>query len=152
MVAAPRVMTGGALPYFSSAVSLQRGRGWGGVLRSLFRGITPIFKKPIVKRGLKSLGKRAATALVEAGQSALKNEQSFGPALKKAGKHEAEKLLKAIKQSAHLQPDKKRRKSNSPISSVSVSRKPTLVVKRKKKRPSTNTASTAIHGRDIFSS
>ena len=143
-------MTGAALPYFSSPISLQRGRGWGGVLRSLFRGITPIFKKPIVKRGLKSLGKRAATALVEAGQTALKNEESFGPALKKAGKIEAEKLLKAIKQSTHLQPseNRKRRKSNYSPMTVSVNRKPTLVVRRKKKKR--NTADN--NGRDIFSS
>ena len=84
-----RKQSGGRnLAHFRSTVAYQRGRGLGGLLRSLFRTITPIFKKPIVKQGLKSLGKSAATAMLEAGQKALDEEdvRAFGPALRDATK------------------------------------------------------------------
>lgn len=83
------------LPYFSSSVSYQRGRGFGSVIRSIFRGIVPLIRKPIVKQGFKTLGKAAATALLEAGQQAIdEKDMTFGSALKSASKTQAQALLK----------------------------------------------------------
>jgi hypothetical protein len=77
---------GDLLPHFSSPVSYQRGRGFGSLLRGLFRAVRPIFKKPFVRQGLKSLGKAATSAAIEAAQTAMDADdvKMFGPALKKA--------------------------------------------------------------------
>jgi hypothetical protein len=87
------------MPHFSSPIAYQKGRGFGSVLRSIFRGVLPLMRKPIVRKGLKTLGKAAATALVEAGQRALQDEDpvgSFGVALKETSrKHAADLLNKA---------------------------------------------------------
>lgn len=91
-----RQQHGGALlPHFRSAVSYQRGRGLGGLLRGIFRRVTPLLKKPIVRKGLKTLGKAAATAMLEAGQQALQDEgPSFTSALKTASQRQAQGLIR----------------------------------------------------------
>ena len=94
-------LIGGAalLPYFSSPVAYQRGRGLGSLVRSLFRPVRTLFKKPIVRKGLKKLGTAAAQALVDAGQQALQEEDiTFGSALKQTSKEQAKNLLKQVKQ------------------------------------------------------
>lgn len=86
------------MSYFSSPVSYQRGRGLDGLIRGVFRLIKPLFKKPLVKKGLKALGKAATAAALEAGQKALqaKDIHAFAPALKESGKQQAKDLLKRI--------------------------------------------------------
>lgn len=88
--------TGAAeLPYFSSSVNYQRGRGFGNLLRGIFRAIKPIFKKKIVRKGLKKLGRAAAQAGIEASQKALEedNVRAFAPALKAASAKQIKKIL-----------------------------------------------------------
>ena len=129
------------LPYFSSPVAYQRGRGLGSLIRSLFRPVKTLFKKPIVRKGLKKLGTAAAQALVDAGQQALQQEDvSFRSALKNTSKEQAKDLLKQVKQGmtgqgpAMIHPflqglsssTGRRRKRKQ-----SVSRKPTLVKNRR---------------------
>ena len=88
-----------SLPYFSSPVAYQRGRGLGSLVRALFRPVKTLFKKPIVRKGLKKLGTAAAHALVEAGKEALTQEDvTFGNALKKSSKQQAQDLLKQVQQ------------------------------------------------------
>jgi hypothetical protein len=89
---------GSLLPHFRSTVSYQRGRGLGGLIRGLFRRVTPLLKKPIVRKGLKTLGKAAATAVLEAGQEALRGEQSFGSALKTSSQKQAQGLIRKARQ------------------------------------------------------
>ena len=87
-----------ALPFYASPVSYQRGSGLGGLLRGLFRSVRPLLQKPIVKRGLKALGKAATAAVLEAGQHAVAqdNIRAFGPALKEAGKRQARQLVRTM--------------------------------------------------------
>ena len=143
-------LVGGRLPYFSSPVSYQRGRGLGGLLRGLFRGIRPLLKKPIVKRGLKTLGKHAAKAVLDAGQQALEgNETAFAPALKRTGKTQLQAIIRDMKPA--VSPNKRRRKKVfAPPAIVSVSRKPTLVVRRAPPSRSTSVRRKR-RKRDIFS-
>lgn len=103
---------GASLPHFQSPISYQRGHGLGGLLRSLFRSVVPLFKKPIVRQGLKSLGKAAATAVLEAGQKALSqdNEGSFGSALKASSQRQARELIRQAQGSMAGQGPVKRRK------------------------------------------
>ena len=94
-----RQQGGAHLPYFSSPVAYQRGRGLGSLVRSIFRPIKTLFKKPVVRKGLKKLGTAAAQALVDAGQQALQEEDvSFKSALKQTSKEQAKDLLKQVKQ------------------------------------------------------
>ena len=95
-----RQQHGGALlPHFRSTISYQRGRGLGGLIRGLFRRVTPIFKKPIVRKGLKTLGKAAATAMLEAGQQALQDDgPSFTSALKSSSRKQAQHLIRQARQ------------------------------------------------------
>ena len=87
------------LPYFSSPVAYQRGRGIGSLVRSLFRPVSMLFKKPGVRKGFQKLGKAAAHALVSAGQQALQDDDvSFKSALKKSSKEQAKQLLQQVKQ------------------------------------------------------
>jgi hypothetical protein len=87
-----------ALPFYSSPVSYQRGSGLGGLLRGLFRSVRPLLQRPIVKRGLKALGKAATAAVLEAGQHAMAqdNIHAFGPALKEAGRRQARQLIRTM--------------------------------------------------------
>ena len=114
---------GDLLPHFRSSVSYQRGRGFGGLIRQIIRRVTPLFRKPIVRKGLKSIGKAAATAVLEAGQRSLQEDgPTFGPALKASSKKQAQALIqKAMRNqqgsgrkrkkgiSRHQPPTKKRR-------------------------------------------
>ena len=89
-------MHGGTpIPYFSSPVSYQRGRGLGNLLRSLFRVARPIFKNQTVRRSVQSMGKHAARAALEAAQVALdKNDpKAFGPALKESSRQRMKTFL-----------------------------------------------------------
>ena len=89
MVMVTPIMHGGALlPHFRSPVSYQRGRGLGGLLRGIVRAVVPLFKKPIVRRGLKNLGKAAAASAWEATQRVAQEEnpKAFVPAFKAAAK------------------------------------------------------------------
>lgn len=82
------------MAYHQSPISFQRGRGFGGILRSIFRGVIPFFQKPAVKTGIKSLGKAAASALFDAGHRALNEpDVSFSDALKSSSKLQAQSLL-----------------------------------------------------------
>lgn len=87
-----------ALPFYASPVSYQRGSGLGGLLRGLFRSVRPLLQRPIVKRGLKALGKAATAAVLEAGQHAMTqdNIHAFGPALKEAGRRQARQLVRSM--------------------------------------------------------
>ena len=89
-------MTGaGSIPYFHSSVGFQRGRGLGSMLSSLVRRVVPLFKKPIVQKGLKTLGTTAASALLEAGQKALSDDPiTFKQALAESSKTGAQQLIK----------------------------------------------------------
>jgi hypothetical protein len=95
----------GSLPHFSSPVSYQRGRGLGSLLRGLFRAVRPIFKKPIIRQGLKKLGKAATAAAIEASQQVLDKDdvKAFGPALKNALKQQAKNALKKQEANSFLQ-------------------------------------------------
>jgi len=86
------------LPHFKSAVSYQRGRGFGGLLRGIFRAVTPLLRQPIVKKTLQKIGKAAAFATLDASQKALKEKdiKAFGPALRTAGKSRAKELLSEV--------------------------------------------------------
>jgi hypothetical protein len=120
----------GGLPYFSSPVSYQRGRGLGSLLRGLFRAVRPIFKKPMVRQGLKSLGKAATSAAIEAAQKAMDSDdiKAFGPAFKEASKRNVKTLIR------------QKMSGKGPTKRKAVSRKPKLT---KRGRVTT--------GRDIFS-
>jgi hypothetical protein len=133
MVMAPSRST---LPFYSSPVSYQRGRGLGGLIRGLYRSVRPLLQKPIVKRGLKALGKAATTAVLEAGHQAMaqRNIHAFGPALKAAGKRQARQLLTSMTGGG----SKKRRKPGSNLS------RPRTRVKRRRVAPT--------RSRDIFHS
>lgn len=95
LAALMRQQSGGAmLPHFSSSVGYQRGRGLGGLIGSLIRRVIPLFSKPIVKKGLTSMGKAAATALLEAGQKSLSDQStSFKQALGQSSRQQAKKLM-----------------------------------------------------------
>lgn len=85
---------GNSLPYFYSPVNYQRGRGFGSILRSLFRAVQPIFKKPIVRRGLKALGKAAGNVALDTAHTALLSESpNLSQSLKRSVKREAQKLI-----------------------------------------------------------
>ena len=71
------------LPYFTSPVAYQRGRGLGSLVRSLFRPVKSLFKKPIIRKGLTKLGTAAAHALVDAGK-----EETAIPLGRGLGNHE----------------------------------------------------------------
>ena len=86
-------MTGGMLPHFRSSVAFQRGRGIGGLLGSLVRRVIPFFSTPIVKKGIKHIGKAATTALLEAGQKALAEQEPFRKALKRSSGVQAQRLM-----------------------------------------------------------
>ena len=86
-------MTGGMLPHFRSSVGVQRGRGIGGFFGSLVRRVIPLFSRPIVKKGLKTVGKAAATALLEAGQKAIAEQEPFHKALKSSSRAQAQQLM-----------------------------------------------------------
>lgn len=118
LAAALRQQRGGALlPHFRSAVSYQRGRGLGGLLRGLFRRVTPILKKPIIRKGLKTLGKAAATAMLEAGQQALQDEgPSFTSALKASSQRQAQQLIREARRNMTGQGLKRPRKRKAPVS------------------------------------
>ena len=93
-------MTGsGTLPHFRSSVGFQRGQGLGSMLSSLVRRVVPLFKKPIVQKGLKTIGTTAASALLEAGQKALSNDPiTFKQALAQSSKTGAQHLIKEAHQ------------------------------------------------------
>ena len=80
-----------ALPHFTSPVSYQRGRGFGSLLRGIIRKVQPILRKPIVKQGIKSLGK----ATLEAAQKALESENigQFGPSFRRAAEKNVKELF-----------------------------------------------------------
>lgn len=86
-------MTGGMLPHFRSTIAFQRGRGIGNLLGSLVQRVIPLFSKPIVKKGIKHIGKAATTALLEAGQKALAEQEPFGKALKESSRAQAQRLM-----------------------------------------------------------
>lgn len=96
----PKHIMGGGMAYFSSPVAIQRGRGLGGLLASVARSIIPIFKKPLVQKGLKRLGKHALTIGTEAlGNTLVDNKEniSFRDELKRSAKQQAQALIKEIR-------------------------------------------------------
>jgi hypothetical protein len=132
------------LPFYSSPVSYQRGRGLGGLIRGLYRTVRPLLQKPIVKRGLKALGKAATAAVLEAGHQAMaqRNIRSFGPALKEAGKRQARQLLRTMTGGS-----KRKRKPGS-----TVSRSRTSVKRRRAAPTRSRNVKTKPVSRDIFHS
>lgn len=114
--------TGGMLPHFQSSVAYQRGRGLGGLIGSLVRRVIPFFSKPIVKKGLRNIGKTAATALLDAGQKALaaENPTPFKKALAQTSRAETQKLIKSVlKRKAPVKktvPIKRRRTTRGKVS------------------------------------
>lgn len=137
------------LPYFSSPVAYQRGRGFGSVLRSIFRGIIPLMRKPIVRQGLKRLGQATTTALIEAGQRALDDSNvTFGSALKNASKSQAQALLnEARSQLVGQGKQRSRRKKKRLTSTKRVSKKQSSVSRKTKVKKVGRVRSRA---RDIF--
>ena len=115
---------GAGLAYFSSPIAYQRGRGLGSLVRSLFRPVKTLFKKPIVRKGLSKLGQAATHALLEAGQQALEHEDvNFKTALKDSSKKHAKTLLQDVKKTMTGQGKRRR--------TTAVSRKRTPVKKRR---------------------
>jgi hypothetical protein len=106
------------LPFYASPVSYQRGRGLGGVLRGIVRSVRPLLQKPMVKRGLKALGRAATAAVLEAGHQAMtqRNLHAFGPALKEAGKRQARQLLLNAPRTMMGAGSKRKRKPPSRVS------------------------------------
>jgi len=97
-------MMGGMLPHFRSSVAFQRGRGLGGMLGSLVRRVIPLFSKPIVKKGIKHIGKAATTALLEAGQKALAEQEPIKKALKKSSSIQAQRLMSQAQSALNTPP------------------------------------------------
>lgn len=149
---------GALLPHFSSPVAYQKGRGFGSLLRNLFRGVVPLFRKPIVKRGLRTVGKAAATALLEAGQRALQTEDpvSFGSALGESSRKHAQNLLTQARSQlggkkrviAIAKHSVSRRSSTAPSRRVQLRAASTLKPQKKQKKQ----PSKIKRARDIFSS
>lgn len=120
---------GSLMPYYSSNVMFQRGRGLGSLLRKLYRPIRRLLQKPIVKKGISTLARAGATALVDAGKASLENEDvKFTQALKDASQQQAQAILKqvqgAVRGSGRRYPLKKRQRS--------VSHSKTVVRKRRR--------------------
>lgn len=133
----------GGLAHFSSPVTYQRGRGFGSVLRSIFRGVVPFMKKPAVKQGLKHFGKAALTAVLDAGQRALDEEgTSFGSALRSSSKTQAQTLMRQAR--GNLIGEGRHSKTQ-------VKRELVRKTKRKISRKSNGTTTRRIRSRDIFS-
>ena len=122
-----RQQSGGALlPHFRSSVSYQRGRGLGGLIRGIIRRVAPLLRKPIVRKGLKSIGKAAATAVLEAGQKSLRED---GPRFGSALKASSQKQVKALIQKAlHKQQGGGRKRKKKTVSNKQ------LVAKRRRVR------------------
>ena len=90
---------GGGMPYYTSPVVYQRGRGLGGVLVKLFRQVVPFLKRnPKLTGRLKRIGRGVASAGLSAAQSTLQkeNSQTFKKALKESMKEEAKKLMHEV--------------------------------------------------------
>ena len=124
------------LPYFRSSIAYQRGRGFGSVIRRLFRPVSRLFKKPIVRKGLSSLARAGATALVDAGKSSLDNSDvKFREALTKESQKQAEKILAQMRQSLGNRNTVAKQSGGSARRGgrkrKSVSRKPTAVKRRR---------------------
>lgn len=145
MVSSVNYQAGGQLPYFSSPISFQRGRGFGSILRNLFRSVVPFFNKPVVKQGIRTLGRAAATSFLDAGQRALNEEgTSFSDALKTASRGQAQILMN--KAHSKLTGQGRRRRKI-------ITRKKKTVPKRKAKvsRKKVTSKSRRVRSRDIFS-
>lgn len=89
---------GQGLPVYMSRHAYMRGHGLGNILAKLFRGVMPFINKPIVKQGLKKVGKSVLRAGVNAASEALEGDKNFGDALKEASKKEARQLLTQVKE------------------------------------------------------
>lgn len=107
-----QLIGGGSMAYFRSPVSVQRGRGLGGFLASVARSIVPIFRKPIIQKGLKSLGQHAILAGTDAVGKALargsmeeKEPQSFRDEMRRSARQHAQALVKEIRAATMRQPD-----------------------------------------------
>lgn len=109
--------TGRGLPHFSSALAFQRGNGLGGVLGRLFRSIIPIFKKQIVRKTLKRIGKVALKSGLSATRVKLENpESSLGTNLK-------QQLKSNLKDAISRSPIKQKRKRKVSFPARSKSRR-----------------------------
>lgn len=103
---------GNGLPYYKG-VSLQRGSGLGGIFRSMFRMVLPLFKS-----GAKAVGKQALRTGVD-----IANDYIQGKDLKNASKQrmkEATKILTdkaADKVKNMVGGHKRKRKSKKSVSS-----------------------------------
>lgn len=100
------------MAYFRSPVSVQRGRGLGGFLASVARSIVPIFRKPIIQKGLKRLGQHAILAGTDAVGKALargnteeKEPQSFRDEMRRSARQHAQALVQEIRTAAMRPPD-----------------------------------------------
>lgn len=88
-------MSGGNMAHFSSPILYQHGRGLGGVLSGIFKSVIPFFKKSIVRKGLKRIGKSAAMAGLEALNTSMSdapNRPTFKDALKQSVKGQTRTL------------------------------------------------------------
>lgn len=147
MVSSVNYQAGGQLPYFSSPISYQRGRGFGSILRNLFRSVVPFFNKPVVKEGIRTLGRAAATSFLDAGQRALNEEgTSFSDALKTASRDQAQILMKKAHSKLTGQGRRGRKRKI-------ITRKKKTVPRRKAKvsRKRVTPESRRVRSRDIFS-
>ena len=104
--------------YYSSPITYQRGAGLGNILSRVFRSIVPIFKKPIVQKGLKRVGSAAINTSLKGLQNHLEKGESLKTSLKRQAIREGEKLLKSVSQpqtkpkaSRNVQLNKRRRRS-----------------------------------------
>ena len=105
---------GDLLPHFRSSVSYQRGRGLGGLIRGIIRRVAPLFRKPIVRKGLKSIGKAAATAVLEAGQRSLQQDgPRFGSALKTSSQKQVKSLIQQALRKQQGSGRKRKKKTSS---------------------------------------
>lgn len=92
-----------SFPVYQSPILFQRGHGLGNVLARVFRTVVPLFKSPMIKKGLKHLGKTAALATLHSAEQSLNSGSSFKKNLKEnlkqSGQQEIKKLIDEARKS-----------------------------------------------------
>lgn len=82
--------------YYTSPLTYQRGAGLGNILSKAFRTILPLFKKPIVQRGLKRVGSALLNTGVAGLSDHLETKTPLKQSLKRQALRESKQLLKSI--------------------------------------------------------
>lgn len=122
-----RIMYGSGMTFYAGPP--MQGYGLGNVLARLARTIIPIFQRPVVKAGLKRIGKSAAVAGLDAIQKSLSSHQdepiTFSQALKQSATKQAKQLTAEAKRQLLYQPSRNaikrtavKRKLSVPISTI----------------------------------